>query len=228
MLEKILGTLRGLLDRINLKSLVIIFSLLIAIYGFFVLRSNLEVSIKDGSPTILLKGREPTSVVVLLPASKLWLNTGLVVKQNQEVKISASGYIHPAIHRLVASSKIHKPLATGSQWLDPQGDTGRSRPIDELRKPYMIADAPHGCLIAGIIHGDQGLLTKDRPKPDEIFVIGKEATIKSRIGGQLWLVVNEPVLNAQAEDVYIATQKILNESYPPAGSVGSIPLWRCV
>jgi hypothetical protein len=219
MLKRILDTLKELLRKINLKSLVIIFSVLIALYAFFVLRSNLEISIKDGSPTVLLKGRDPTSVVVLLPASKLWLDTGLVVKQNQEVKISASGFIHPAIHRLVDSAKIHKPLVTSSQWLDPQGDTGRSRPIDELRKPYMIADAPHGCLIAGIMRGDQGLLTKDHKKPDEIFVIGRGATIRSHIGGQLWLVVNETVLNAQAEGVYVATQKILNESYPPAGSV---------
>lgn len=145
---------------------------------------------------------------VLLPANKLWLNTGLEIKPGQEVKITATGSINLAIHRLVEAAYTHKYPRLG--WMEPEG--GQPLGYKDLRiKQYLISpDNNYGVLLACITTED---LSKTNPKPKNISVIGRNASIKSEKGGKLWLVVNDAVLNKDAESAYILSQKELDETY---------------
>ncbi|MEH2085050.1 MAG: hypothetical protein V7K89_35285 [Nostoc sp.] len=216
--NRLINKLKSLLD---LKVMVTILAITIALYALIFNNRAVELTFNQEGTTVLMKGDEPSKAIVLLPANKLWLNTGLSVKPGQEVKIAATGSVNVAIHRLINSTKEHKPLEPG--WLDPAGDQGTSRnAIDELRKQYLIdPNAPFGSLIAGIFPEGKAQLGKDNPHPDglEIYSVGKEKSFRSKEGGKLWLVVNDSVLNKDAKDAYVPTQQVLDEAYPPPKSV---------
>lgn len=52
-----------------------------------------------------------TDYNIYLPASRLWLNTGIKVKEGQEIEIRASGAVHVAVHHLIWNSMADvKPI----------------------------------------------------------------------------------------------------------------------
>jgi hypothetical protein len=201
--------------------MLLMLSALLVLVPVLVLNNLLAVELKfnQEGTSVLMRGNEPSKAIVLLPANKLWLNTGLAVKSGQQLKISATGSINLAVHRLVAATKAHQPLEPG--WMDPNGNQGTSsRNIDEQRKKYLIdPNSEYGVLIAGIVHQGKPDLGKDNPKADEIYVVGKWNSFRSKEGGTLWLVVNDAVLNENAGEIYVGSQKLLDQSYPPPGSV---------
>jgi hypothetical protein len=178
---------------------------------------NLKLPVWMIIPLVLLAGFpsiqsyvSSSKETVLLPANKLWLNTGLQIKPGQEVKITATGSINLAIHRLVEAAHTHKYPRWG--WMEPEGGQPLNPAHQDLRiKQYLISpDNNYGVLLACITTDDLG---KSNPKPKNVSVIGRNASIKSEKRGKLWLVVNDAVLNKDAKNAYVQPQKDLDATY---------------
>jgi hypothetical protein len=158
--------------------------------------------------------KESQRIFLLLPANKLWLNTGFQVKPDQKVKISATGSVNLGIHRLVEAAYTHD--SPRWNWTDPEGNQESSRPtpIDKAVKQLFIEpDRKPGVLLASVIPNNNETLGKYNPKPKGIQQIGKEGEISSKEGGTLWLVVNDAVLNKNAGNAYVLPQKDLDQTY---------------
>jgi hypothetical protein len=216
-----MATLRSLLDKINLRFIVIASMILIALYAFFILNKTIEVVFKDDGATVLLRGSEPRSVVVLLPASRLWLDSGLELKPGQKVNVSASGAINLSVHRLSEAAENTIPPRHG--WTTPSGVKGRDdlRCIDQIREPLLIEPkASYGSLLAYIKPANAAEPNVKNPIPSNIQVINSPS---SQLGysnpdglqGRLYFTVNDIVLknDPKYKQAFISDPECLDRSY---------------
>ncbi|UXE62360.1 MAG: hypothetical protein KA717_06075 [Woronichinia naegeliana WA131] len=160
--------------------------------------------------------QEPQVTSLLLPANKLWLNTGIQIKPNQTVKITATGSVNLGIHRLVEAAYTHSYPRWN--WTDPAGESGpsSSTPIDKGLKALFIAPGLKPCvLLAYVDVTGKNDLGKYNPKPQGIEEIGRGKEITSKEGGTLWLVINDAVLDDsdKSRDAYVLPQDKLDETY---------------
>lgn len=177
-------------------------------------RADVELNFNKEGATVVTRRNEVTKAMVLLPANRLWLNTGLELKKGQSVTITASGSINLAIHRLVETAKDHKKRPRLG-WIGPDGGKSYKTDLDNARSKYLISPDPdhYGALLACIVSADDRPLGKDNPYPKGIKQIGSRGSITAESAGTLWLVVNDVVLTEQSRDAYVASQKILDEVY---------------
>ncbi len=220
-IEAAAGNLRGLAARVlaepssnwfqqfvhaKLPLWMIVPLLLLAGYPLILIRSHVEQSTQVTS--------------LLLPANKLWLNTGIQIKPGQTVKITATGSVNLGIHRLVEAAYTHSRPRLN--WTDPEGDTGSSRPkpVDDGVKALFIKPGLNpGVLLAYVdVTGKDNLDKYNAKSPEiekEIEKIGKVGEISSKQGGTLWLVINDAVLdkNDESRDAYVMPQDKLDETY---------------
>jgi hypothetical protein len=171
--------------------------------------------VKPEQPQVITKViKEPQITSLLLPANKLWLNTGIQIKPGQSVKITATGSVNLAIHRLIEAAHTHSNPRWN--WTDPAGEyeSSRATPIDKAVKALFIAPGlKPGVLLAYVT--DKNDLGKYNPKPQGIQEIGKDGEISSQKGGTLWLVINDAVLDDsnKSRDAYVLPQDKLDETY---------------
>jgi hypothetical protein len=168
--------------------------------------------VKQPEPLPVIK--EPQITSLLLPANKLWLNTGIQIKPGQSVKITATGSVNLGIHRLIEAANTHSNPRWN--WTDPAGnyESSRPTPIDKAVKALFIAPGlKPGVLLAYVT--DKNYLSKYNPKPQGIQEIGKDGEISSQKGGTLWLVINDAVLDDsnKSRDAYVLPQDKLDETY---------------
>jgi hypothetical protein len=221
MLQRLMATLRGLLGRINLRFIVITAMTLIALYGFFILNKTIEIVFRDDGATVLLRGSEPKSVVVLLPASRLWLDSGIELKPGQKVNVSASGAINLSVHRLTEAAQNTIPPKHG--WTTPSGVKDRDdlRCIDQIRESLLIEPrASYGSLLAYIKPANAAEPNVKNPIPPNIQVINSPS---SQLGysnpdglkGRLYFTVNDIVLknDAKYKQAFISDPACLDRSY---------------
>jgi hypothetical protein len=144
------------------------------------------------------------------------LNTGIQIKPNQTVKITATGSVNLGIHRLVEAAYTHSYPRWN--WTDPAGESGpsSSTPIDKGLKALFIAPGLKPCvLLAYVDVTGKNDLGKYNPKPQGIEEIGRGKEITSKEGGTLWLVINDAVLDDsdKSRDAYVLPQDKLDETY---------------
>lgn len=188
-------------------------ALIVAVWAVAVKQADVETTSNKEGATVVTDRNEVTKTLVLLPASRLWLDTELEVKKGQSVTITASGSINLAAHRLVEAMKDHTRPRLG--WIGPDGGSYPYRKdLDNGRSKYLISPAHnYGALLACIVPAGDPLPGKENPKPNGIKQIGSRGSITAEATGNLWLVVNDVVLTEQAHDVYVPEQEVLNDIY---------------
>lgn len=172
-----------------------------------------------GGSTVFSVNQEPTKAFFLLSASQLWADTGLEIQPGSEVRITATGKINLAVHRLVDAA-LNK-TAGAEDWTTADGVKLRGL-LDQQRKPLLILpEANFGCLLAYV--GPQG---EDVPgpinaRPSGIYAVGTSGLVRYNDErgrpGHLFLTINDGVLSntPQAHNAFVGTQAALNERYPP-------------
>jgi hypothetical protein len=183
---------------------------LLLLAGYPLIHSYVEQSKKAAiDPN---KTQKPQPTLLLLPANKLWLNTGINVKPGQKVKITATGSVNLGIHRLIEAAYTHNNPRWN--WTDPAGDYGTSRStrIDKAVRALFIAPQEKPGVLLAVVTEDTDL-GKYKPKPKGIQLIGNSGEIESKEGGTLWLVINDAVLNDEAENAYVFPQSTLDDTY---------------
>jgi hypothetical protein len=177
----------------------------------------------------LFRPRAPTynDEVVLLPASQLWMWTGIQVEAGEEIQLRASGGVNLATHRSVfnALSDTEPSLPwmflSGPTRVDSIGPRP-ANPDDSLIHP----SAPDGALLL-FVRPLNSSPSSDNPRPsnkpnDDYFVVAPRSpnewiTLKAPRSGELCFVVNDVVADEERFYVvndpktYVGRVKTLNE-----------------
>jgi hypothetical protein len=201
---------------LDVKLMFSVLALLVALYAVALNRTDVEINFNKEGTVVVTRGNEVMRAIILLPANRPWLNTGLEVKKGQKMTITASGSVNLAVHRLVEAANDHKRPRLG--WLGPDGGTHPYKTdLDNARSKYLIAPDPnnYGALLACIVPLGDPDPGKENPRPKGIKRVGSRGSITAESTGTLWLVVNDVMLTEQSRDAYVAPQNILDEVYGP-------------
>jgi hypothetical protein len=199
---------------VDVKFIPSILALLVAGYAVVVNRADIDITFNKEGATLVTRGSKIQKAIILLPASKIWLNTGLQFSSGQSATITASGAVNLSIHRLVEAAQDHKRPRLG--WLGPEGG---SHPyptdLDNARSKYLILPDPanYGTVLACIVPENERSPGKEYPRPNGVIQIGKCGNIKAKVNGTLWLTVNDVVLDDKSRDAYVPPQSVLDEAY---------------
>ena len=198
--------------RLNWRIMPGIAALVLVFYAVIFQRSDLDIEFNKQGATIVTKARELQKATILLPATKLWLNTGLRVKPKQRLLITASGAVNLALHRQMEAAMKHTKPRVG--WLGPDGGPyPASNPLDSSRDEFLVLPGANYGTILACIAPEGDILGMDRPRPKGVVVAISKDGISSDDGGILWLCVNDVVLSADAEHAYLAPQAVLDRVY---------------
>ncbi|OAI11927.1 MULTISPECIES: hypothetical protein [Methylomonas] len=186
---------------------------------------KVTIDFNDQGTTIIKRNDVNEKASLLLSASDLWANSGLMVPAKKCITITASGKAQIAINDLIKNAeKDNKP---NYLWTGPNGYEGTQfRAIPGYYSTFRILpEAPDGALLAYLQapsdgEPDPGL---NNPRPhnlnrcqcndSHIFVIKNQAKICNTWDDdrRLWFVINDSVIenNLESKTAYIAAQKFL-------------------
>jgi hypothetical protein len=153
----------------------------------------------------------PTSHILMLPASTLWLDTGIDIGINRGAHVVCAGQISLSIVRLV-EAPTGRDWPTRNLWNGPSGiDPADSEdPLDFARRKLWLApEAPLGSVVAYVSDKNPRLLAH----PSGIKPINKGDRVVPG-PGRLWLSVNDWVFEPSEEsrEAYVSDKKILTDS----------------
>ncbi len=172
---------------------------------------------KEGA--ISLKVGSETSSVFLLSANgngnkSPWVDTGVRVKEGQQVRINASGKVCIAVHHIIEDAKddsIARHPWVGPEGLDQHIYPARKTIENIYQKPFLIAPyRPYGMLIGYISESDPELNfanSNARCIDDKIIKIGSGIEFKAKQPGTLWLTINEIWLVEETKRAYLILNK---------------------
>lgn len=152
---------------------------------------------------------------VLLPASQLWMLTGIHVDEGEEVQLRASGGVNLATHRSVWNGLSDTKPSLGWMYLPGPAsvDLIGPRPSNDPNNGSIHPNAPDGSLLM-FIRPLNSLPSAEVPRPSEkpsedYIVIAPKSpnewiTVKAQRSGELCFVVNDVV--ADEERFYVASE----------------------
>jgi hypothetical protein len=160
---------------------------------------------------------------VIVPANQLWVDTGIVLKPGETIKLSASGQINLAVHRLVEAANEDRVPWYG--WVGPEGKElpkAENPPTIYIRRQeaqlLIHPESKPGCLLMYL--GSEGQPPPDKrdPRPKDIMAIGrgpKQYRNESKQNQQIYLTVNEKLLanTDKAREAYVGTQAEIDATY---------------
>ena len=186
--------------------------LVLGIASLAILRSSprTEIRFTDTGTTLVLVNKKPSKALFLLPASRLWANTGIKLKPGGRVRISASGHINLALHRLSMAAEEDTVPSCG--WVGPEGGSQPTETRKELMRRRVLIDSRSdwGALLAYVLPDGRPKPGKLNPAPDGVCLLGADGIVANSAGqnGTLWLTVNDSVLRhddlALSKEVYLS------------------------
>lgn len=187
--------------------------------------SKAEVSITEsGALKVSIPGKNQ-QWLTSVPASDLWVNTGIKIPPSHSVRIRAWGRANLAIHRLVAAAYYDQ--VPYQCWVNPDGvilgSNGAKVPYnDKEREELLLFPASKnnnvsqtgllvGCLVPTNTSNGK-LPSKENPRPEfRLFAVGSSSKIDNNdsTACELWLCINDAILDPKNLDtcrrIYIAS-----------------------
>jgi hypothetical protein len=181
----------------------------------FMRPEKIDISTVVGSISIK-KGSTQNAVFLLSPNggdNTPWVGTGITVKKDNKIKITASGRVHSSLRRLVAASLEPTTISlTHIPWASPEGlPKEKEFPYQEARTLAKVlpstndAHYGYGMLLAAI--------KNDKKQIVEIEPIGENQEFTAKNDGELVLTVNDIQLNETRENIYLLPFKENQEHY---------------
>lgn len=177
-------------------------------------KSKTRIQVTSGGATLIQIDGRDRSAVFLLPASRLWANTGLRVKKGDCLHIRATGRTNLAGHRLFESANQDTipPLA----WVDADGDTEipafQARLKQDIKRLENLIDpnSKPGTLLAYLAIEKQDQPDFNHPRgmdKGKLLKIGSDWYIKAPDEGDftLYLSVNDIFLTKNDFEMYKRT-----------------------
>ncbi len=138
---------------------------------------------------------------VLVPSSKLWVNSGITIEPGEKISMHASGYVNLAVHRLVDSAKIDLPPSY--HWSGPEGiEIGKNLPLYHRREDLLIEKrALPGQLIYAAVRNTEVPPSKKNPRPKRMNTLSSDNyyTNKSDERETLYFTINEKLIENSPE-----------------------------
>jgi hypothetical protein len=184
--------------------------LAVTVVGVAYLIRPKQVEITTAVGTVTIKtGSTQNSVFLLSPSgadkNTPWVATGIQVKKDNIVKITASGRIHTSLRRLVSKSQDAETIdSTYLPWVGPEGlPPSQELTHQAFRNSYKLlpdksgASYGYGMLLAGV-KNSRRQITEDNIEP-----IGDSGEFRVKGDGELMLTVNDIWLNGNMKGVYV-------------------------
>jgi len=188
-----------------------------------------EVQIEFPIPgtTLVKVNDKPDKASLLLSATDLWTNTGIILKPKESIIVSASGRVNLAIHRLAESGFFD--IRPRYLWVGPDGQKGGFQEVklSYQKKLKISPEAESGTLLAHLHRDGDPKPGKNNPRPDNIIVVGTKCRIVNKTDAEctLWLVVNDAVLenDEKSRRAYLGIDDDSDPKiyYPPLGFKGA-------
>jgi hypothetical protein len=189
---------------IGLAGVTAILTTIMLIAMHFMRPDKIDISTAVGSISIK-KGSTQNALFSLSPnggdENTPWVGTGIEVKKDDEIKITASGRVHTSITRLVAATRT--PEVDEQSWASPEGlkltDNPNFPPAFDKQK--LLPDKN------GAFYGFGMLLvavrdSRQQIKEDDIEPVGKDGNFMVKTDGELLLTVNDIWLDKQDKYTY--------------------------
>jgi hypothetical protein len=138
--------------------------------------------------------------VILLPASQLWMRTGIHVEEGEEIQLRASGGVNLATHRSVWNGL--SDTQPSLQWMFLPGTTSVDKIGPQTDNGLIHPNAPDGSLLM-FIRPPSSLPSANNPRPSSVpnedYTIvaptspNEWLSVKARRSGELCFVVNDVV-----------------------------------
>lgn len=176
--------------------LFMLLSLSILLYHRAKSRSDLKIDFTKGGAAIILNDNKQVAAQFLLPASEVWVNTGIRLKPNSIIEFTASGKVHLAAHRLMEAA-INDTLPL-FDWCSPAGVPYRTkRSLDVLRREFLIDHkAPMGVIIGHFQKDGTPNPSVHNQRPDSLFTIYEQTEVRvPNYPVTLWLTINDVLLD---------------------------------
>lgn len=155
---------------------------------------------------------------VLIPASKLWVTTTIIVKPNETIRIKASGLVNLAIHRVVFNAKENE--RPNIDWNDPDGvlNMPEDKPLYlKRRQSLVLPKAKYGTLLMYPLRKGETAPSKYNAFPQNIQVVGTflEYSNTSAEDVILCFVINDTVFRSEPEykSAFVGTQEEIDLTY---------------
>ncbi|MEA5626525.1 hypothetical protein [Nostoc sp. UHCC 0251] len=182
--------------------LIIFLGTIISLSLYFTRPEEIEITTKAGTIT-LKRGSKQDGILLLNPVgadkNSPWVSTGIIVKANDKVTITASGRVNTSLKRIVTAAQTDEE--TESLWVDPQGSKLEDDFFKERNKHKLLPDKDgayygYGMLLAAVKD------SKSQIKQDNIQPIGSSKTFTTPTDGELVLTVNDIWLSNDKKEVY--------------------------
>lgn len=189
--------------------------------------NEIRVEFPIPGTTLVTVNDKPDKASLLLSATDLWTNTGIILQPKEVVIISASGRVNLAIHRLVEAG--FTDIRPRHVWVGPDG---QKSDFQEVKLSYqkqltICPKADAGTLLACLHQDGDPKPGKNNPRPDNIIVLGSKCRIVNKMDTKctLWLVVNDAVLenDDRSRRAYLEIEDDSDPKiyYPPENFKGS-------
>ncbi|MCW5211548.1 hypothetical protein VU04_01385 [Desulfobulbus sp. TB] len=160
----------------------------------------------------------PSISYILVPANKLWINSGITIQPGQKITMRASGYINLAIHRLISSANTD--VLPPYSWSDTTGTVlDGTRPLYKRREELLIEKrALLGQLLYVAVRDSEVPPSQNNPRPERIRILKSGDCYKneSKVRETFYFTVNEKLVeNSQkARLAFIGkNQKEVDDTY---------------
>ena len=177
-------------------------------------KSKTRIQVTSGGATLIQVDGRDRSAVFLLPASRLWANTGLKVQKGDCLKIRATGRTNLAGHRLLESAV--QDTIPPFPWVDADGKTEvpafQKRLLNDIKRKSNQIDpnSSPGTLLAylGIEQQDEPSFINPRGMDKgKLRRIGSNWHLKAPDDGTftLYLSINDIFLSKEDFEMYKKT-----------------------
>jgi hypothetical protein len=200
LLSFLFRTKHGLL----LTSILILVAGAIVSLSLYIMRPDqIEITTKAGTIN-LKKGNKQDAILLLNPVgddkNSAWIKTGIIVKEGDQVIITASGRVNTSLKRVIMAAQTDEQME--SPWVGPEGSKLEDDYFKDRNKYKLLPDKNgayygYGMLLAAIKD------SKSQIKPDNIEPIGESKTFTATTNGELMLTVNDIWLSSDMKEVYV-------------------------
>ncbi|HWZ43071.1 MAG TPA: hypothetical protein VNW97_06325 [Candidatus Saccharimonadales bacterium] len=189
-----------------------------------------DLKIKAGETALVFykDGREQAATL-LLPATEEWLDTHINITSDRQITIGASGHINIAVHHAIEWAQHKDQELTVGLWAGPIGLPQYFRPVDDCRRPLLIApDQPYGAVLGYVRSQGSPPPTPANPRPAGVFYIGDQKVLNNpkdgkMLAGELFLTINDAIVTSdpKAEEAYVCSGNALalKQSYKQKATV---------
>jgi hypothetical protein len=159
-----------------------------------------EIEISTGSGKIVLKkGSTQKALFLLSPNGEdentPWVKTGIMVKKDDVINITASGRVHTSLGGLIAEAKTSE---VGEPWVKPTGlepAKDSSSLLPDRNSQMLLANDKRGKLLASVSENNKSV--------NQIEPIGENGEFTALSDGELVLTVNDIWLDAKDKNIYV-------------------------